>query len=90
MILQAAATTGTDPSVPMSLAILENDIAKGDFEAQEEVPTILTDSKKTQQALQRVEDLQRKECKPSQTSRPIVFIDSRTVHQTTPRQNETG
>jgi hypothetical protein len=47
-IRQAAVTEGTDPTVPMSLAILENEIAEGDFEAQEDVPIILTDSDKTQ------------------------------------------
>ena len=47
-ILQEAAEEGTDPTVPMSLAILENEIAEGDFEAQEDVPIVLTDSEKTQ------------------------------------------
>ena len=38
----------TDPEAPVKLAILENEIAQGAFEAGEEIPIELTDSEKTQ------------------------------------------
>ena len=47
-ILQTAVTAGVDVDAPMSLAILQNEIAQGEFTAQVEVPIELTDSEKTQ------------------------------------------
>jgi hypothetical protein len=38
----------TDMDAPMKLAILENEIAQGEFAASIEVPVLLTDSEKTQ------------------------------------------
>ena len=46
-ILRAAVATATDPEAPMKLAILENEIAQGDFEQNEDVPIEMTDSEKT-------------------------------------------
>ena len=46
-ILVAAVTAG-EADAPMKLAILENEIAQGDFEAGEDVPIVLTDSEKAQ------------------------------------------
>ena len=48
VILQQAVTDGVDPEAPMRLAILENEIAQGDFEQNAEVPIEMTDSEKTQ------------------------------------------
>jgi hypothetical protein len=48
-VLEAAiALDGDEENAPMRLAILQNEIAQGDFEANEEVPIQLTDSEKTQ------------------------------------------
>jgi hypothetical protein len=47
-ILEAAATLGVDPDAPMQLAILDNEIAGGDYKQNNEVPIKLLDSEKTQ------------------------------------------
>ena len=47
-ILQQAVDDGKDPEAPMKLAVLENDIAQADFEANEDVPIELTESERTQ------------------------------------------
>jgi hypothetical protein len=47
-ILEAAVQAGTDMDAPMKLAILQNDIAQGEFAASIEVPVVLTGSEKTQ------------------------------------------
>jgi hypothetical protein len=47
-ILEAAATLGVDPDAPMQLAILDNEIAEGDYKQNNEVPIELLDSEKTQ------------------------------------------
>ena len=47
--LQADIDSGgqVDPDTPLKLALLQNDIAQGDFDAQETVPVQLTDNEKT-------------------------------------------
>jgi hypothetical protein len=45
-ILKAAVRAGTDMDAPMKLAILQNEIAQGEFAASIEVPVVLTDSEK--------------------------------------------
>jgi hypothetical protein len=47
-LLRVAVAAGVDAEAPMKLAILENQIAKGEFEANTAVPIELTDSEKTQ------------------------------------------
>jgi hypothetical protein len=47
-ILKAAVQEVTDMDAPMKLAILQNEIAQGEFAASIEVPVVLTDSEKTQ------------------------------------------
>jgi hypothetical protein len=47
-ILKAAVQAGTDMDAPMKLAILQNEIAQGEFVTSIEVPVLLTDSEKTQ------------------------------------------
>jgi hypothetical protein len=47
-ILKAAVQAGTDMDAPMKLAILQHEIAQGEFAASIEVPVVLTDSEKTQ------------------------------------------
>jgi hypothetical protein len=47
-ILKAAVQTGTYMDAPMKLAILQNEIAQGEFAASIDVPVVLTDSEKTQ------------------------------------------
>jgi hypothetical protein len=47
-ILKASVQAGTDMYAPMRLAILQNEIAQGEFAASIEVPVVLTDSDKTQ------------------------------------------
>jgi hypothetical protein len=47
-ILKAAVQAGMDMDAPIKLAILQNDIAQGEFAASIEVPVLLTDSEKTQ------------------------------------------
>ena len=47
MALQTAVIAGVDPDAPMKLAIMDNEIAQGDFEANNEVSIELTDSEKT-------------------------------------------
>ena len=46
-ILEEAVTAGIDDAAPMKLAILENDIAQGDYEANVDVPIVMNDSEKT-------------------------------------------
>ena len=48
IILEAAVTAGTDDVAPMKLVILENVIAQGEYEANVDVPIVITDSEKTQ------------------------------------------
>ncbi len=48
VILEAAATLGADPDAPMQLAILDNEIAKGNYKQNNEVPIKMLDSEKTQ------------------------------------------
>ena len=47
-MLQAAVDAGTDVEAPMKLAMLQNEIAQGQFEMVQDVPIELTDSEKTQ------------------------------------------
>jgi hypothetical protein len=47
-ILKASVQVEMDMDAPMRLAILENEIAQGEFAASIEVPVALTDSEKTQ------------------------------------------
>jgi hypothetical protein len=47
-ILQAEVAAGLDVDAPMKLAIIQNEIAQGQFTANIEVPVKLTDSEKTQ------------------------------------------
>jgi hypothetical protein len=47
-ILKAAVQAGTDMDAPMKLAILQNEIAQGEFAASIEVPVVLTHSEKAQ------------------------------------------
>jgi hypothetical protein len=47
-ILKAAVQAGTDTDAPMQLAILQNEIAQGEFAASIKVPVVLIDSDKTQ------------------------------------------
>ena len=46
--MEAAVTAGIDDAAHMKLAILENEIAQGDYEANVDVPVIMTESEKTQ------------------------------------------
>jgi hypothetical protein len=46
-ILKSAVQAGTDMDAPMKLAILQNEIAQGEFAANIKVPVLLTDSEKT-------------------------------------------
>ncbi len=48
VILEAAAPLGVNPDAPMQLAILDNQIAEGDYKQNNEVPIELLDSEKTQ------------------------------------------
>ena len=48
IILEAAVTADIGDAAPMKLAMLENDIAQGNYEANVDVPIIMTDSEKTQ------------------------------------------
>jgi hypothetical protein len=47
-ILQTAVDAGLDLEAPMKLAILQNEIAQGEFAANVDVPVELNDSEKTQ------------------------------------------
>jgi hypothetical protein len=47
-ILDAAVLAGLDMEAPMKLALLQNEIAQGEFSANIEVPIVLNDSQKTQ------------------------------------------
>jgi hypothetical protein len=48
VILEPAATLGADPDAPMQLAILDNEIAEGNYKQNNEVPIEMSDSEKTQ------------------------------------------
>jgi hypothetical protein len=47
-ILEAAVQAGLDMEAPMKLALPQNEIAKGEFSANVELPIVLNDSHKTQ------------------------------------------
>ena len=47
IILEAEVTAGIDDAASMKLAILENNISQGDYEANVDVPIVMTDSEKT-------------------------------------------
>ena len=42
-ILEAAVTAGIDNADPMKLAVLDNEIAQGDYKVNVDVPIIMTD-----------------------------------------------
>ena len=44
IILEAEVTAGIDDAASMKLAILENNISQGDYEANVDVPIVMTDS----------------------------------------------
>ena len=44
IILEAGVTAGIEEATSMKLAVLENEIAQGDYKANEEVPIVMTDS----------------------------------------------
>jgi hypothetical protein len=46
-ILEAAVQAGLDMEAPMKLALLQNEIAQGEFSANVKVPIVLNDSQKT-------------------------------------------
>jgi hypothetical protein len=48
VILEAAAALGVDPDAPMQLAILDNEIAAGNYKQNNEVPIEMSDSEKRQ------------------------------------------
>ena len=48
IILETAATLGADPDAPMQLAILDNEIAEGNYKQNNEVPIEMLDSEKMQ------------------------------------------
>jgi hypothetical protein len=48
VILEAAAALGADPDAPMQLAILDNEIAEGNYKQNNEVPIEMSDSEKMQ------------------------------------------
>jgi hypothetical protein len=48
VILEAAAPLGMDPDAPMQLAILDNEIAEGNYQQNNEVPIKMSNSEKTQ------------------------------------------
>jgi hypothetical protein len=48
VILEASAALGADPNAPMQLAILDNEIAEGNYKQNNEVPIKISDSEKTQ------------------------------------------
>jgi hypothetical protein len=48
VILKAATALGTDPDAPMQYAILDNEIAEGNYKQNNEVPIEMSDSEKTQ------------------------------------------
>jgi hypothetical protein len=48
VILEAAAALGADPDAPMQLAILDNEIAEGNYKQNNEVPIEMLDSEKMQ------------------------------------------
>ncbi len=64
VILEAAAALGADPDAPMQLAILDNEIAEGNYKQSNEVPIEMSDSEKIQQWL---ENLLREECTTNKT-----------------------
>ena len=47
IILEVAVTAGIDDASPTKLANLENAIAQGEYEANVDVPIMMTDSEKT-------------------------------------------
>jgi hypothetical protein len=47
-ILEATVQAGLNMEAPMKLALLQNEIAQGEFSANVEVPIVLNDSQKTQ------------------------------------------
>jgi hypothetical protein len=48
VILEAAATLEADPDASMQLAILDNEIAEGNYKQNNEVPIEMSDSENTQ------------------------------------------
>jgi hypothetical protein len=48
VILEAAAALGADPDAPMQLAILDNEIAEGNYKQNNEVPIEMLDLEKMQ------------------------------------------
>jgi hypothetical protein len=51
VILEAAAALGADPDAPMKLAILDNEIAEGNYKQNNEIPIKMSDSEKTQYSI---------------------------------------
>jgi hypothetical protein len=73
----------------MQLAILDNEIAEGNYKQNNEVPIEMSDSEKMQ-IQQRLENLPREECATDKTQRAGILSHPRSVHSVASRQNEAG
>jgi hypothetical protein len=78
IILETAAALGADPDAPMHLAILDNEIAEGNYKQNNEVPIEMSDSEK------------REECATDKTQRAGILSHPWSVHSVASRQNEAG
>jgi hypothetical protein len=76
--LEAAAALGADPDAPMQLAILDNEIAEGNYKQSNEVPIEMSDSEKDT-IQQRLENLPREERATDQTQRAGILSHSWSV-----------
>jgi hypothetical protein len=90
VILEAAAALGADPDAPMQLAILDNEIAEGNYKQNNEVPIEMSDSEKTQYS---------NDWRTSSRERNALLTKHRgegilphpwSVHSIASRQNEAG
>ena len=88
-LLQAAVTAGTEPDALMKLAVLQNEIAQGIFEANVDVPVQLTDSKKTQHSNE-WRSYRERNANPLKCRGQKFSFYPRSVHPIAPRQNEAG
>jgi hypothetical protein len=92
VILEAATALGTDPDAPMQLAILDNEIAEGNYKQNNEVPIEMSDSEKTQYSNDWRTYRERNVLLTDKTSTQGAGILShpQSVHSIASRQNEAG
>jgi hypothetical protein len=88
VILEAVASLGANPDAPMQLAILDNEIAEGNYKQNNEVPIEMLDSEKPQYSSDWRTYRERNALLSDKTQRAGILSHPRSVHSIASRKNE--